>query len=331
MAKDRQVNPATAALKAAKKSAIKKNKASVQSQRAERFAKRNPFRIEAQINELKQAQSDGSIKPKDKQILEQLEKEHKAILKAREQLGDKAPVFHKPREQRDNPNDVVLGKRRRGSRDARSDSETDDDVKGIPMPKDVENMPPAPKRKPRPNPAEDKEVDLSLPKKPEIQSQAVYESAPVIKDLRMEAARAFVPSAVRRNIKQVKGDGRLLEPEELDKLEKAGYRDAEKAAEEAEKEVQYEMMAQEGEGAQDEGQIADRQLKRAEGDQADDLREGALHDAAMAAAEAEREAEYEMMRRELDGDFASNPQQEEQTAESSLRKVELEEVEDEDG
>lgn len=330
MAKDRAVNPATAALKAAKKRDIKKNKSNVQSQRAERFAKRNPFRIEQQINELKQSQEAGTLKPKDKQLLDRLESEHKAVLKAREQLGDKAPVFRKPRDHDDDRG--VLGKRRRGSQDARSDSETDDDVKNIPMPKDIENMPPAPRRKPRQQHKPEGPVDLSLPNKPEVKSQAVYESAPVIKDLRKEAAMAFVPSAVKRNIKQVKGEGgRLLEPEELDRLEQAGYRDAQKAADEGEKEAQYEMMAREEDGTYAEERVADKQLRRAEEDPAEDLEQSAKRDAKMAADEAAREAEYEMMQRELEESFAGRPEKEEQIAERSLRHVEIEEVEDEEG
>jgi hypothetical protein len=337
MAKDRTVNPATAALKAAKKRDIKKGKASVQTQRAERFAKRNPFRIQQQIEELKQAQEAGSLKPKDKQALEQLEREHKAILRAREQLGDKAPQFKAPRQGRDDQSrdGGVLGKRRRGDENGRrsDESETDEDVNGIPMPKDIENMPPAPRRKPRRENIS-RDVDLSLPIKPGVQSQAVYESAPVIKDLRKEAIKAFVPASVARNIKQVKGDGgRLLEPEELDRLEKAGYRDAEGAADEAVKEAQYEMMSREAEGQYGEGEIAEKQLQHAggtRGERVEDLEQEAHHDAEMAAEEAIKEAEYEMMTRELEEDYPGNAGRENEEAERQLRRVEIEEVDDEE-
>jgi hypothetical protein len=298
MAKDRTVNPATAALKAAKKRDIKKGKASVDKQRAERLAKRNPFRIQQQIDELKQAQSAGTLRPKDRQLLEQLEKEHKAILRAREQLGDKAPEFRAPRQERDDGGGGgLLGKRKRRVDDdgRRSDeSETDDDVKDIPMPKDVENMPPAPRRKPRYNASGAKDVDLSLPKRPEVKSQAVYESAPMIKDLRKEAVKAFVPSSVARNIKQVKGDGgRLLEPEELDRLEKGGYRDAEGPVDEAVKEAEYEMVSTDVEGQYNEENIADRQLRHVRGtagERAADLETEGYRDADMAATEAVKEA-----------------------------------------
>jgi hypothetical protein len=51
-----------------------------------------------------------------------------------------------------------------------------------------------------------------------------YSAAPIIRDLRKEAASAFVPAAVRNKIKAQKGEGgRLLEPEELEKLEQSGY------------------------------------------------------------------------------------------------------------
>jgi len=114
-------------------------------------------------------------------------------------------------------------------------------------------------------------------------------------------------------------------------LEKAGYKDAQNAANEAEKEAEYEMMAQEGEeGGIDEEKVADRQLRKAEGDNADDLERGAYQDAAMAAKEAEREAEYELMRKELEEGFTGDPQQETRAADKTLRQVEIEEVEDEE-
>ncbi|KIW00723.1 uncharacterized protein PV09_07708 [Verruconis gallopava] len=334
MAKERTINPATAALKAAKKKDIKKGKANVERQRAERFAKRNPFRIQQQIDELKQAEASGNLKPKDRQLLEQLQREHKAILRAREQLGDKAPQFHAPR--RDgggSGSGGVLGKRRRGDEDARSDSETDEDVRDIPMPKDVENMPPAPRRRARDKDRVDAaQVDLSLPKKPEIKSQVVYESAPVIRDLRKEPARAFVPSSVARNIKQIKGRGeRLIEPEELDKLEKAGYNAARGAADEAVKEAEHETVAREAGGQYVEPERQPRHAENSPGEQVEDLEQASYHDAEMAVAEAVKEAEYEMMRRELEEGYTGDASREGEVAETQLRKVEMEEVEDEDG
>ena len=65
--------------------------------------------------------------------------------------------------------------------------------------------------------------DLSLPAKPVVAVQKVYESAPQVRDLRKEATQKFVPSIVKRKIDASKGKGRLLEEEELERLEKEGY------------------------------------------------------------------------------------------------------------
>ena len=65
-----------------------------------------------------------------------------------------------------------------------------------------------------------------LPPKPA--AQKVYESAPLVRDLRKEAVAKFVPEAVRRKLEAARGrgrlDGRLLEEEELARLEGEGYR-----------------------------------------------------------------------------------------------------------
>lgn len=336
MAKDRTVNPATAALKAAKKRDIKKGRANVEKQRAERFAKRNPFRIQQQIDELKHAQESGSLRPKDKQLLDSLEKEHKAILRAREQLGDAAPTFRAPRQDRDG--DSVLGKRRRDSNNnsrRNSESETDDDVKTISMPKDVENMPPAPRRRPQPNSSNTDKVDLSLPKKPEVQSQAVYESAPVIKDLRKEAIKAFVPTSVSRNIKQTRQTDRRPEgPSNVDGLKTAAYVDAAAAADAAAKEAEYGMMAKDTDDLYTEDVVAERQLQHVgslSGERAEDLEAESHFDAGMAAEEAIKEAEYAMMTKELEEGYSGNAKREGEVAERQLRRVEIEEVDDDDG
>jgi hypothetical protein len=66
-----------------------------------------------------------------------------------------------------------------------------------------------------------------LPPKPAFAPQAktTYESAPQLRDLKKEAVARFVPSVVRKKLEVVKGSGGLVEPEELDRLEKAGYTD----------------------------------------------------------------------------------------------------------
>ena len=260
--KDRQLNPAAAQRKADKAKALKKSKAQVATQRNEKLARRNPERLQRQIDDLKAAETNGSLRPKDRQTLEQLEKDVKAILKARETLGDKVPQFGRESTRdgsfrgsdrggfrgRGGGRGGILGKRRRY--DDEQSSDTDEDVKEIPMPKDVENMPPIPRRN-RPGrgagPSSNASAPHPLPPRPSAAAaQTVYESAPMIRDLRKEAVSRFVPSAVQAKIKAVKGEGRLLEPEEAEKLEQEGYRDAEKATTEALKEAQFRMMNVDG-------------------------------------------------------------------------------------
>ena len=55
------------------------------------------------------------------------------------------------------------------------------------------------------------------------ESKTVYEAQPEIRDLRREAVNKFVPATVRVKQEAIKGQGKLLEPEEMDRLEKAGY------------------------------------------------------------------------------------------------------------
>jgi hypothetical protein len=59
-------------------------------------------------------------------------------------------------------------------------------------------------------------------KRVEVEAKTVYESAPVVRDLRKEAV-AFVPAVVRKKLEKGKGAGGLLEPEEADRLEREGY------------------------------------------------------------------------------------------------------------
>jgi hypothetical protein len=271
MAKDKekkQQNPATAALKAAKNRTISKQKAAVAAQRSERLAKRNPERIQRQIDELKQAReaAGGVLNARDRKQLEELERDVGRIQKAREKSGMK-PDERKggEREQRDGDRGI-LGKRGRDGENARErfreprrqrtpESETDDEAKSIPMPLDIENMPPIP-RKPRVRhalPDAPTQADLELAPV----AQTTYSSAPQLRDLHKEAVSRFVPAAVASKIAAVKGEGaRLLEPEEADALEAAGYTAAKaqkketdliakKTADEAEKEVEFRMMARE--------------------------------------------------------------------------------------
>lgn len=59
-------------------------------------------------------------------------------------------------------------------------------------------------------------------KRVDVEAKTVYESAPVVRDLRKEAV-AFIPAMVRKKLEKGKGAGGLLEPEEADRLEREGY------------------------------------------------------------------------------------------------------------
>lgn len=221
------------------------------------------------------AEGGGKLSSHEESVLEGLEKELKAVLKARELLGDKAPQFASGRPHRDGGRDDrgSLGKRRRGDdgalrRDSDSDSdEVPEDVARIPMPRDT--PPPIPKevldkwwakrRAKRSggnnnngnNASADagagagssanavpltkdrglgrgSNSDTALPPKPApvatTEPKVVYESKPVVRDLRKEAVSAFVPSVVQAKLSKGKGEsGALLEPEEADRLEQEGY------------------------------------------------------------------------------------------------------------
>lgn len=197
------------------------------------------------------ATGGGKLSRHEEQVLEGLEKELKAVQKARDTLGDAAPQFRQggpPRDGRGNDRGV-LGKRRRDFKDAEWSSESDipDDVKSIPMPRDT--PPPIPKevmdkwwakrRAKRDANANneplgrdrgiggsggggDRETPESFPPKPAAETKTVYEAKPMVRDLRKEAV-SFVPAVVRMKLDKTQGVGGLMEPEEADKLEKEGY------------------------------------------------------------------------------------------------------------
>ncbi|KAK4102099.1 hypothetical protein N658DRAFT_515361 [Parathielavia hyrcaniae] len=242
MPKERNYNPVQAQRKAEKAKAIKKGKTEQQARRNEKLAKRNPAKIQQQIDELKAVkEGGGKLTSHQEQALEALEKDLKAVKKAREALGDEAPAFgHGPRQgQR---GDGVLGKRRRDAEDgSSSDSDVPEDVRRIPLPRDT--PPPIPKEildewyaKRRARRTADRAPEAEQQKEPEkpaapaIEAKTVYEAKPVIRDLRKEAVSAFVPAAVRAKLEKGQGKGGLLEPEEADQLEKEGYLRAPKAA-----------------------------------------------------------------------------------------------------
>lgn len=172
--------------------------------------------------------------------------------KAREVLGDKAPTFNNNNRggnEARGPGDGRggrgsyggLGKRNREEEES-SGGETDESVKRIPWPRDT--PPPIPRQwrddRPRHSTnanseplgaerrlqnregAEAEVPDTTLPAK--LPPKTTYESKPVVRDLRKEATARFVPNAVKRKIDATKGVGaKLLEEEEVEKLEKEGY------------------------------------------------------------------------------------------------------------
>jgi hypothetical protein len=230
-------------------------KADLQARRNEKLAQRNPNRIKEQIAPLKAiVDSGGKLTKLEEQTLESLERDLKAIEKARKALGDKAPTFG-----RGGGGGDVLGKRRRDNEDVSSDdSDVPEDVRNIPMPRDT--PPPVPKaildewwakRRAKRNRGQEEggrereggggggganalplgrdrglergEKSGTPASTTVAEPKVVYESAPVVRDLRKEAVSAFVPTAVRMKMQKSKGVGGLMEPEEADRLEREGY------------------------------------------------------------------------------------------------------------
>ncbi|EGX95326.1 WW domain binding protein 11 [Cordyceps militaris CM01] len=244
MPKEKSYNPVAAQRKADKAKAIKKGKSEAQERRNERLARKNPDQLQRQIDDLKKiTDGGGKLSRHEEQVLEGLEKESKAVKKAREALGDKAPTFGRGwTRDDDSRRGGVLGKRRRGSHGASSsDEDVADDVKSIPMPRDT--PPPIPKavldvwyskRRAQRNAeqaARDRADgrqgggggDADKEKKPVVEARTVYEAAPITRDLHKEAVAAFVPAAVRSKLAKGAGQGGLMEPEEADALERQGY------------------------------------------------------------------------------------------------------------
>ncbi|KAI0172864.1 WW domain binding protein 11-domain-containing protein [Hypoxylon sp. FL1284] len=245
MPKEKNYNPVQAQRKADKAKALKKGKAEAAGRRNEKLAKRNPERIQKQIDGLKQiTSSGGKLTKHEESVLEGLERDLRAVSKAREALGDKAPSFGRGGGGF-RGDGGVLGKRRRGGDGASSDdSDVPEDVKSIPMPRDT--PPPIPKEildawyakrraarnandtplggrgqddKTNSNENDSKQTPPSAP----VEAKTVYEAKPMVRDLRKEAVSAFMPAAVRAKMEKSKGQGGLMEPEEADRLEREGY------------------------------------------------------------------------------------------------------------
>jgi hypothetical protein len=300
MAKEKNYNPVQETKKAEKAKALRKQKAQVQTQRTEKLARRNPLRIQRDIDALKEAEQSGSLRPHEKKRLDELEKDLAAVSKARTALGEKAPQFKAPRDDgggdrggRGGGRGGILGKRTRDGgwkRDGEESSDTNEDVRNIPMPRDT--PPPIPRRRGHDANAEEAPPE---PKK----AQIVYEAAPQVRDLLKEATR-FTPTSVANKIKLAKGEGRLLEQDEYDKLKEEGYMNTKK---------------------EDPAVEADPELD------AFLLSHGVEATAEKAAEAAVQEAEYGMIAAEAQGEIADLVS-ESRVAENKLRHVEIEEVED---
>lgn len=228
-------------------------KAEAQGRRNEKLARKNPDRIQKQIDDLKAVTSKGGkLTRHEEQVLEGLEKELQSVRKARDTLGDKAPSFGGRgwRRDDDGSRSGALGKRRRGD-DGSSDEDVADDVRSIPMPRDT--PPPIPKAEmdkwyakrrakwqaenaarqrdaggDEAGDGEDNDRGKGRERgqrnaRPVVESKTVYEAKPVVRDLRKEAVSAFVPTSVQMKMNKGKGQGGLMEPEEADRLEKEGY------------------------------------------------------------------------------------------------------------
>ncbi|EFX01885.1 tetracycline transporter [Grosmannia clavigera kw1407] len=260
MPKERNYNPVAAQRKADKAKDIRKGKAEATAARNERLAKKNPERIRKQIEDYnKITGGGGKLTSHDTQVLEGLEKELKAVTKAREALGERAPTFGRTGggPDRGHGHGDVLGKRRRyDGEESSTDDDVPEDVRSIPLPRDT--PPPIPKEildkwyaKRRAKRNANKEplgesrgkgrgnghdetgqeaasanprTTLAKPQAKPVEVKAVYEAKPVLRDLHKEAVTAFVPAVVQRKLDKIRGKGgTLLEPEEADRLEKEGY------------------------------------------------------------------------------------------------------------
>ncbi|TVY60897.1 Protein saf1 [Lachnellula suecica] len=238
----------------------KKRKAEQQTRRNEKLARQNPQRLQKQLDDLLAIESSGGkLTSHEQSVREGLERDIKAVKRARESLGDAAPKFGSGRGDRSDRDDRgdrggrgggVLGKRRRDEGES-SEEDVPEDVKGIPMPRDT--PPPIPKevldkwyqkRRERmghtnggggggrgtnanntplgDNARIPERERTSAAPRPVVEAKTVYEAKPIVRDLRKEAV-SFVPAAVRAKLDKSKGIGGLVEPEEADILEKAGY------------------------------------------------------------------------------------------------------------
>ena len=208
-------------------------KANVQQARNEKLARRNPDRIQRDIDDLeKVASAGGTLSEQEEQALARFKKDLVAVRKAREALGDKAPTFGRGPY---NGRDSALGKRRRDDSDESEDERNvPEEVRQTPMPRDT--PPPIPKevldrwwtkRRARWDARREADegdgssnrhnisntgggsgrgggshgTDSNDPRSAHavVAPQQVYSSQPVLRDLRKEAA-VFMPTSVRSRV-----------------------------------------------------------------------------------------------------------------------------------
>ncbi|PUU77531.1 WW domain binding protein 11-domain-containing protein [Tuber borchii] len=188
---------------------VKKGKAEKQKLRTEKLARRNPDRIQKQIDELKAVEEGGQMGPSDRKQLADLERDLAAVKKAKEALGEKVPErrvggagvkrsageMEEKRPPRPPHHHNHHYKQREEDPDESDSGEsTSSSVREIPMPPGT--PPPLPKeawpRGPR--------TAHELPEKPATApAQTTYAAAPILRDLRKEAA-VFVPAAVKKKM-----------------------------------------------------------------------------------------------------------------------------------
>jgi len=168
-----------------------------QKERAEKLSKRNPDRLQQKVDDLRSLVESGHARPHDRKALSDLEKELSAVQKARASLGIEEKGRKRARtddSKQDNPNRIKIKRDGSGDESDSGDS-TSSSVREIPLPPGP--LPPVPGEAPPPKP----------------ETKTTYESAPVMRDLRKEAA-AFVPAAVKRKMEQEKAQKSLEHDEE---------------------------------------------------------------------------------------------------------------------
>ncbi|KAG0128314.1 WW domain binding protein 11-domain-containing protein [Tuber indicum] len=199
---------------------VKKGKAEKQKLRTEKLARRNPDRIQKQIDELQAiAEGGGHMSTGDRKLLADLQRDLAAVKKAKQTLGgggEKVPAVpdrragvkrsagemekkdeKRPPRPQHHHRQEEKGEEQGAEEEEESDSgeSTSSSVRDIPMP--AGTPPPLPTttrawpRGPR--------TAHQLPEKPAppAPAQTTYSAAPVLRDLRKEAV-VFVPAAVKR-------------------------------------------------------------------------------------------------------------------------------------